>query len=143
MHKRKASVTEGDDRYMLKLSVADEHVSLIDVKTFLFFIAPGQRNVDGSHRRLLRLVLFWRGRRRCLTAKPTEGYPKVVDCRQGLAKIRMLWCKEHKDLERFRPPERNTLRLVWLFVLPLESIDHRDVYRVVSCDLEESLPALI
>ena len=30
----------------------------------------------------------------------------------------MRWCKEHKDLDRFRPPERNTLRTVWLFVFP-------------------------
>ena len=55
----------------------------------------------------------------------------------------MRWCKEHKDLDRFRLLERNTLRPVWLFVLPLESIDDRDVYRFVSCALEESLPALI
>ena len=69
--------------------------------------------------------------------------PMRVVCRQGLVEIKTQWCEEHKDLDRFRPPERNTLRLVWLFVLPLESIDHRDVYRVVSCDLEESLPAFI
>ena len=66
----------------------------------------------------------------CFTAKPTEGYPEVVDCRQGLAKIRTQWCKKHRDLDRFRPPERNTLRPVWLFVLPLGLIDDRDVYHV-------------
>ena len=31
----------------------------------------------------------------------------------------MRWCKEHKDLDRFGPPERNTLRPVWWFVFPL------------------------
>jgi len=60
----------------------------------------------------------WRAGCRCFTAKPTEGYPEVVVCRQGLVKIRTRWCKEHKDLDRFRPPERNPLCPVWLFVLP-------------------------
>ena len=55
--------------------------------------------------------------------EPTEVYPKVVDCRQGLAKIRMRWCKEYKYLDRFRPPERNILRLVWLFCIALEVDD--------------------
>jgi phage terminase large subunit-like protein len=36
---------------------------------------------------------------RCLTANPTVGIPKVVDCRQKLAEIRnAIWYKEHKDL---------------------------------------------
>ena len=54
----------------------------------------------------------------CFTSKLSEVYPEEIDCRQGLAEIRMRWCKEHKDLDRFRPPERNTLCPVWLFVLP-------------------------
>ena len=44
--------------------------------------------------------------------------PRRVVCRQGIAEIRIRWCKEHKDLDRFRPPERNTLRHVWWFVFP-------------------------
>ena len=39
-------------------------------------------------------------------------YPEEIDCRQGLTEIRTRWCKEHKDLDRFRPPERNTLHPV-------------------------------
>jgi len=35
----------------------------------------------------------------------------------------MRWCKEHKDLDRFGPPERNTLRSVWWFVFPLVLFD--------------------
>ena len=66
----------------------------------------------------------------CLATKLSKEYPEEIDCRQELAKIRTRWCKEHKDLDRFRPPERNNLRHVWLFVLPLGSIDDRDVYRV-------------
>ena len=54
----------------------------------------------------------------CLATKLSKEYPEEIDCRQELAKIRTRWCKEHKDLDRFGPPERNTLRLVWLFVLP-------------------------
>ena len=50
--------------------------------------------------------------------KLSKGYPEEIDCRQGLAGIRMRWCIEYKDLDRFRPPERNTLRPVWWFVLP-------------------------
>ena len=42
-------------------------------------------------------------------------------------------CKEHKDLDRFRPLERNTLRPVWWFVFPL----------VLFNALEGSLFALI
>ena len=49
---------------------------------------------------------------RRLTAKLSKVYPEEIDCRQGLAKIRTRWCKEHKDLDRFRPLERNTLRPV-------------------------------
>ena len=44
--------------------------------------------------------------------------PMRVVCRQGLVEIKTQWCEEHKDLDRFRPPERNTLRVVWWFVLP-------------------------
>ena len=62
----------------------------------------------------------------CLAAKPTEGYPEVVDCRQGLAEIRTRWCKEHKDLDRFGPPEYNTLHPVWWFVFPLVLFDALD-----------------
>ena len=54
---------------------------------------------------------------RCLAAKLCEGYSEEIDCRQGLTKIRTRWCKEHKDLDRFAPPERNTLRPVWWLVL--------------------------
>ena len=32
-------------------------------------------------------------------------------------------CKEHKDLDRFGLPERNTLRPVWWFVFPLVLFD--------------------
>jgi hypothetical protein len=35
----------------------------------------------------------------------------------------MRWCKEHKDLDRFGPLERNTLHPVWLFVFPLVLFD--------------------
>ena len=45
----------------------------------------------------------------------------------------MRWCKEHKDLDRFGLPERNTLRPVWWFVFSLVLFDL----------LEGSLPALI
>ena len=45
----------------------------------------------------------------------------------------MRWCKEHKDLDRFGPSERNTLHLVWWFVFSLVLFDV----------LEGSLPALI
>ena len=41
--------------------------------------------------------------------------------------------QKHKDLDRFGPPERNTLRPVWWFVFPLVLFDV----------LEGSLPALI
>ena len=44
--------------------------------------------------------------------------PKKIDCRHELAEIRARWSKEHKDLDRFGPPERNTLRPVWRIVLP-------------------------
>ena len=53
----------------------------------------------------------------CLAAKLSEVYREDIDCRQGLVGIRMRRCKEHKDLDRFRPLERNTLRPVWWFVL--------------------------
>ena len=72
----------------------------------------------------------WRASCQCLAAKLSEVYPEKIDCRQGLTGIRTRRCKEHKDLDRFRPPEHNILRHVWLFVLPLGSIDDRDVYRV-------------
>ena len=55
---------------------------------------------------------------RCLTAMLSKVYPEEIDCRQGLVEIGMRWCKEHKDLDRFMPLERNTLRPVWWFVLP-------------------------
>ena len=70
---------------------------------------------------------------RCFTVGFSEGYPKENGYEQGLAGIRMRWCKEHKDLDRFGPPERNTLRPVWWFVFPLVLFDV----------LEGSLPALI
>ena len=35
----------------------------------------------------------------------------------------MRWCKEHKDLDRFVLPERNTLRPVWWFVFSLVLFD--------------------
>ena len=41
---------------------------------------------------------------RCLATKPTEGYPEVVDYRQGHAEIGTQWCKEHKALDRFGLP---------------------------------------
>ena len=63
-------------------------------------------------------ALTWRASCRCLTAKLSEVYPEEIDYRQGLTKIRMYWCKEHKDLDRFRPLEHNTVRPVWRFVLP-------------------------
>ena len=60
---------------------------------------------------------------RCLIAKLFEVCPKEIDCRQGLAEIRTRWCKKYKDLDKFRPPERNTLRPVWWFVFPLVLFD--------------------
>jgi len=51
-------------------------------------------------------------------SKALEVYLEEIDCRQGLAEIRARWYKEHKDLDRLGPPERNILRPVWLFVLP-------------------------
>ena len=59
----------------------------------------------------------------CFSAKLSEVYPKKIDYRQRLAEIRMRWCKEHKDLDRFRPSECNTLRPVWWFVFPLVLFD--------------------
>ena len=70
---------------------------------------------------------------RCFTVGFSEGYLDESGCRQGLAGIRTRWCQEHKDLDRFRPPECNTLRPVWGFVFPLVLFD----------DLEGSLLALI
>jgi hypothetical protein len=32
----------------------------------------------------------WLASYRCLTSKPTEGYPEVVDCMWGVAEIRNL-----------------------------------------------------
>ena len=72
---------------------------------------------------------------RCSATKLSEGYPEEIDCGQRLAEIRTRWCKEHKDIDRFGPPERNTLRPVWWFVSPLILFD-------VS-PLEGSLLALI
>ena len=68
--------------------------------------------------RLLASSLTWCASCWSLTTKLSKVYPKEIDCRQGLAEIRTRWCKEHEDLDRFGPPERNTLHLVWLFVLP-------------------------
>ena len=65
---------------------------------------------------------------RCFTVGFSEGYPE-----DSSYEIIMRWCKEHKDLDRFRPLERNTLRSVWWFVFPLVLFDV----------LEGSLPALI
>ena len=45
--------------------------------------------------------------------------PMRVVCRQGLVEIKTQWCEEHKDLDRFRPPECNTLRPVWWSIFPL------------------------
>ena len=56
--------------------------------------------------------LLWTGVCQCLAAKLSEGYPEEIDCRLGLAEIRTRWGKEHKDLDRFGPPEHNTLRPV-------------------------------
>ena len=53
----------------------------------------------------------------------SEGYPEESGYELGLAEIRTRWCKEHKDLDRFRPPEHNTLRPVWWFVFPLVLFD--------------------
>ena len=52
------------------------------------------------------LIFFRHGYCRCLTTKLSEVYLEEIDCRQGHAKIRTRWCKEHKDLDRFRLPER-------------------------------------
>ena len=60
---------------------------------------------------------------RCFTVGFSEEYPKESGYEKGLAEIRMRWCKEHKDLDRFGPPERNTLRPVWWFVFPLVLFD--------------------
>jgi hypothetical protein len=75
----------------------------------------------------------WRASCRCFTGKLSEVYPEEIDCRQGLAEIGTRWYKEHKDLDRFRLPERNTLRPVWcLYCL-----------RCCSMFLKGSLPAFI
>ena len=70
---------------------------------------------------------------RCFTVEFLEGYPEESGYESGLADTRTRWCKEHKDLDRFGPLERNTLRPVWWFVFPL----------VLFEVLEGSLPALI
>ena len=44
-----------------------------------------------------------RGLCRCFTAKLSEVYFEKIVCRHGLVEIRTRWCKEHKDLDRFRP----------------------------------------
>jgi len=54
---------------------------------------------------------------RCLTTKLFEVYLEEIDCRHELAEIRIRWCKEYKDLDRYGPPERNTLLPVCWFVL--------------------------
>jgi len=54
----------------------------------------------------------------CLATKLSKEYPEEIDCRQKLTKIRMRWCKEHKDLDRFGQPKLNTLRPMWWFLLP-------------------------
>ena len=54
----------------------------------------------------------------CFTIGFSEGYPEESGYELGLAEIRTRWGKEHKDLDRFGPPERNTLRPVWWFVFP-------------------------
>ena len=48
---------------------------------------------------------------RCFTGRFSEVYTEESGWRQGLAEIRTRWCKEHRDLDRFRPPERNTLHI--------------------------------
>jgi hypothetical protein len=53
----------------------------------------------------------------CFIVGFSEGYPDESGCRQGLAEIRTQWCKEHKDLDMFKPPTRNTLRPVWSCVV--------------------------
>jgi len=45
----------------------------------------------------------WRASCRCFTAKLSEVYFEKIVCRHGLVEIRTRWCKEHKDLDRFRP----------------------------------------
>ena len=70
---------------------------------------------------------------RCFTVGFSRGYPEENGYEQGLTDIRMRWCKEHKYLDKFGPPERNTIRPVWWFVFP----------QVLSPILEGSLFALI
>ena len=60
---------------------------------------------------------------RCFTVGFSEGYPEKSGYELGLAEIRTRWGKEHKDLDRFGPPERNTLRPVWWFVFPIVLFD--------------------
>ena len=60
---------------------------------------------------------------RCFTIGFSEEYPEESGYEQRLTEIRTRWCKEHKDLDRFGPPERNTLRPVWWFVFPLVLFD--------------------
>ena len=59
----------------------------------------------------------------CFTVGFSEEYPEESGYEQRLTEIRTRWCKEHKDLDRFGPPERNTLRPVWWFVFPLVLFD--------------------
>ena len=69
----------------------------------------------------------------CFTVEFSVGYLEESGYEWGLAEIRTRWCKEHKDLDKFRLPERNTLRPVWWFVF------HQVLFDV----LEGSLLALI
>ena len=69
----------------------------------------------------------------CFAVEFSRGYPEESGYEQGLTDIRMRWCKEHKYLDKFGPPERNTIRPVWWFVFP----------QVLSPILEGCLFALI
>ena len=62
-----------------------------------------------------------------------RGIPRRVLMSRDSSRSECIGARNNKDLDRFRPPERNTLRPVWWFVFPLVLFD---------C-LEGSLLALI
>ena len=60
----------------------------------------------------------WRASCRCLPPSLLRDTLSSRIVGKGSTSSGTLWCKEHKDLDRFRPLECNTQRPVWWFVLP-------------------------
>ena len=69
----------------------------------------------------------WRASCWYFTSKPTQGYPEVVDCKQGVVRSGTRWCKQHKVQTGSDRELRNTLHPVWWFVLSEVSICFREV----------------